>query len=296
MSIPHVKSQHELDDFLKCEALVLYFTATWCGPCQAIAPLMEQLYSQYTTVEIAKVDLDSQRAIASHYQITAVPTFVFLHGGKEINRVKGASTQAVHQGLKDLSVLAPQGKRRTKEVYVVSSEQVQLEKRFVPKGFRILNPCVMFAEFEALNVAHDMETVKSIVKLDVESQIKSDADSQLLFHIPFSNVCKVSSILIKSTSGQRPNLCKIWANRHRIMSFDDIDMDALHQEDIETYDDDGCYEIKLKFVRFQKVTSLDLFFDGEDEDESTVVDKIVVIGIDGEPKNQAKIENIDNEY
>lgn len=296
MPINYVQTHSDLNEFLRCEALVLYFTAAWCGPCQAIAPMIEQLYTQYTTVEIAKVDLDKHREIASKYSITAVPTFVFLHKGKEVERVRGASTQAVLEGLKKLSALAPHGKRRDvgeDSSSSLSSVDKQLVATYVPKGFTLLNKTVQFGEFECLNATQSSEKVKGLLKLDEDSKISTDADSQLLIHIPFTNICKVSSLVIKSTSGQRPNLIKVWANRSSILGFDDATtINALHQEDIGQFNEDGCVEIKLKYVRFQKVTSLTLFFDGEDEDESTTLDKILIVGVDGESKTQGNIEKI----
>lgn len=293
MPIQYLRSTQELQSYTACEALVVYFTATWCGPCQAIAPLMEQLYNQYTTVEIVKVDLDAHRDVASRYQITAVPTFVYLHRGKEVDRVRGASTQGIHESLKKLSALAPNGKRKTSNGDSSAPKSHAALNRFIPKGFSLLNNSVMFGDFEALNTANDLETVKSLVKLDTEATISSDADSQLLVHIPLSNICKVSSVLIKSTSttAQRPTLCKIWINRNSIITFEDAtSLTALHEEKIIEYDADGWYEIKLKYVKFQKVTSIDLFFDGEDEDEQTVLDKIALVGIDGESKTQGTLD------
>lgn len=293
MSIPHVHSAADLTEFLECDALVLYFTAAWCGPCQAIAPLVEQLYAQYTTVEVAKVDLDEHRDIAAGYSITAVPTFVFIHNQKEVDRIRGASTQKLHESLKNLSVLAPQGRRRGPSK-PVSSQEIELESRFVSKGLTILNSSVLMSEFEALNVSQGLEQVKKVVELDSDVHITSDADSQLLIHVSFKNVCKVSSVLIRSTTGQTPNVCKIWANRASILSFDDVSsVTPLHEEEITEFTD-GWYEIKVKYVRFQKVTSLDLFLDGEDEDEPTTLDKIVVVGVDGECKTQAKLEKPDD--
>lgn len=57
----------------------------------------------------------------------------------------------------------------------------------------------------------------------------------------------------------------------------------------------GWYEIKLKYVRFQKVSSIDLFIDGDDDELHTLIDKIVIIGVDGESKNQGKIEKLGDE-
>lgn len=311
--IPYLSSKTELDDYIEqCDALILYFTAVWCGPCRAIAPVMQQLYSTHTNVEIVKVDLDTQRQIVSQYKITAVPTFVALQKGKEVDRIQGANVEKTYQMVKTLSEKEPQSKRRDTNASTsgatsgASENDSQAVEKYAGKGHKLLNKTVLFGEFEALNAlpVKGNTDLKNIVREKPDSSdtgIYSDADSQLLVHVPLTNVCKVSSILIKAKkheNTQLPDKIKVWANRTSIISFEDTEsINALHSEtDIDGWDDQGWYELKLKFVRFQKVTSLDLLLEGEDEDEHTVIDRILIIGLDGEAKNQGKIEKIDHDH
>ena len=76
---------------------VVDFFATWCGPCKQIAPQIAKLAAQYQNIAFLKVDVDQLKDIAAEYNITAMPTFVFLRGRKEVSRVKGADINAVHQ-------------------------------------------------------------------------------------------------------------------------------------------------------------------------------------------------------
>jgi thioredoxin 1 len=66
---------------------VLYFTATWCPPCRAIKPVFEKLSNEYTNVNFVKIDIDENEQTAYDYQITSVPTFVFLAGKQPIAQV-----------------------------------------------------------------------------------------------------------------------------------------------------------------------------------------------------------------
>jgi hypothetical protein len=90
---------------------------------------------------------------------------------------------------------------------------------------------------------------------------------------------------------QRPNLLKTWINNNNIISFDDaISLNSLNDsEEITEWDENGWTEYKLKFVRFQKVKSLDIFLDGEDEDSQTLIEKILIVGVDGESAKQGSI-------
>jgi thioredoxin 1 len=67
--------------------VVVDFSAEWCGPCNALQPLMEALASEYTgRVTFAKVDIDSSPALAARYGVRAVPTVMVVANG-EVERV-----------------------------------------------------------------------------------------------------------------------------------------------------------------------------------------------------------------
>ena len=65
---------------------VLYFTATWCGPCKSFAPIMEQA-GQVLNVE--KIDVDANPSVATAYQVRSVPTVVVLKDNREVSRFVG---------------------------------------------------------------------------------------------------------------------------------------------------------------------------------------------------------------
>ncbi|XP_058227171.1 TPR repeat-containing thioredoxin TDX isoform X2 [Rhododendron vialii] len=69
---------------------VLYFTATWCGPCRMISPLYTSLAAKYPKVVFLKVDIDEARDAAARWNVSSVPTFFFIRNGKEIDKVVGA--------------------------------------------------------------------------------------------------------------------------------------------------------------------------------------------------------------
>ena len=71
--------------------IVIDFTAVWCGPCRFYAPIFEKVQSEYADDFIfAKVDIDENPTIAMQYQITGVPTTLFLMDGKVLNKGVGA--------------------------------------------------------------------------------------------------------------------------------------------------------------------------------------------------------------
>lgn len=73
--------------------VLLDFTATWCGPCKAIAPMIDELANESVgTYKVAKLDIDEAPATAAKFGIRGVPTLLAFAGGKEVARHVGANT------------------------------------------------------------------------------------------------------------------------------------------------------------------------------------------------------------
>ncbi|KAJ9546135.1 hypothetical protein OSB04_025842 [Centaurea solstitialis] len=72
------------------QVAILYFTATWCGPCRLMGPLYTTLAGKYPNVVFLKIDIDEARDVAARWNISSVPAFFFTRNGKEIDRVVGA--------------------------------------------------------------------------------------------------------------------------------------------------------------------------------------------------------------
>ncbi|KAL6963014.1 hypothetical protein U1Q18_037980 [Sarracenia purpurea var. burkii] len=76
---------------------LLYFTASWCGPCRFISPLFTSLARKYPKVVFLKADIDEARDVAAHWNISSVPTFFFIKNGKEIDKVVGADKSSLER-------------------------------------------------------------------------------------------------------------------------------------------------------------------------------------------------------
>lgn len=81
------------------EGLVLVdFWASWCMPCRAIAPSIEELAGEYEgRVKVAKLDVDENTQLAAAYGVMSIPTLLLFRGGEVVDRVVGAQPKSVIQ-------------------------------------------------------------------------------------------------------------------------------------------------------------------------------------------------------
>lgn len=89
--VHHIEPGQIIDEVLKNEGLVVVdFFATWCAPCQMLAPVLIELDKKYgDEVEFYKVNIDESEDAAMRYGISSVPTLIFFKDGEEIDRQVG---------------------------------------------------------------------------------------------------------------------------------------------------------------------------------------------------------------
>lgn len=70
--------------------VIIDFYATWCGPCQALAPMLKRLAGEYEgRVKVLKVDVDKNQALAAAARIQSIPTLFFITNDGDIERIVG---------------------------------------------------------------------------------------------------------------------------------------------------------------------------------------------------------------
>ncbi|XP_077233424.1 thioredoxin H-type-like [Tasmannia lanceolata] len=77
--------------------VVIDFTASWCGPCRFITPILQDMAKKLPDVTFLKVDVDELKSVAMDWAVEAMPTFMFLKEGKIVDKVVGARKDELQQ-------------------------------------------------------------------------------------------------------------------------------------------------------------------------------------------------------
>ena len=95
MSVINLTTENFEEEVLNAKEPVLVdFWATWCGPCQTMGPVVDELAQELTDVKVGKVNVDEQMVLAREYKVMSIPTFLVFKDGKVAERTLGVQEKS----------------------------------------------------------------------------------------------------------------------------------------------------------------------------------------------------------
>lgn len=90
--IQKINDKQKFDEIIQNSKVPVFvkFTASWCGPCKMMIPVIEKLASELTNVKFLEIDVDDSDGLSERYFVSSIPTMMIFKDGQKMNETVGA--------------------------------------------------------------------------------------------------------------------------------------------------------------------------------------------------------------
>ena len=90
MSAIHINNNNFQEEVMNSEKKVLLdFWAPWCGPCQMVLPIVEEIAAERSDIKVCKINVDENPELAKQFRVMSIPTLIVMEKGDVLNRATG---------------------------------------------------------------------------------------------------------------------------------------------------------------------------------------------------------------
>ena len=272
MPLAHPQTDSEFSTILLnagTTPVIVDFFATWCGPCNAIAPFFKEVSDKYPNLRFAKVDVDKCQDTAQKNGVSAMPTFVTFLNGQKMDQIRGAD-----KGILE-NFVAKWSKNCPSQLESPVAGQMDL------LGFIQQNQC------ECLNESDRFPFSAFIAGQN--PKLVSDVDEQLIINIQFNAPVKIHSLKIRGPGPNAPKSVKLFINNPIILDFDK----AQSSKPVQSFDFSVEPLQSVYYVKFQNVQSLLIFVDNnKGDEEQTIIEELKIYGTPLQATNMSDFKRV----
>ena len=155
---------------------ILYFTASWCGPCRMISPEFEKLKQNYPDIGFYKIDIDECEEISSLFNIQSVPTFYLYKKKREYyNKCEGADIRHLSELLLSLNSLYPKIVENTPEPIEENIEPIEIKNEPIEENIEsMIDNIIYYNKMDSMSNYEGLTTTEHI-------NIKNNSDLDKFF-------------------------------------------------------------------------------------------------------------------